>query len=101
MGTAGLGSAGYASRVRVDSYGRGIPVTDFTLAPDLLKPVTARDQILENGARNPILDLHPAHARLRRIPADQKARRFDRLLHRHAGVDDVEGDSVHGRRGPG
>jgi hypothetical protein len=48
VGTSGLGAALHLTRRWVDDDRGCVPVPHFSLAPDLLEPVAARDEVLKD-----------------------------------------------------
>ena len=86
---ARLGAALDALIRDVDDNRRGVAVTHLSFATDLLEAVSARDEILEHGARKSILDLDARRAleRIGRVAAGQKSRRLDRRLRSQPAVD--------------
>src|SRR5262245_44696934 len=86
----------YLPAIAIEHRKHGVAVSDLALAADLLEPMPSSYKIIKHSAREAILDLWTAAARIGRISADEEARRFDGMLRVHPSIDHVQDDVVDG-----
>src|SRR5436853_6303572 len=83
VGTAGLGATLDPLVGDVNEHRGRVAVPDFSLPSNLLEEMPARPEVVDDRAREAILDLDAARRALgvAGIVADEESRRLDRALH--------------------